>query len=417
MSKTETPQEASLETPVSITNKSINLKEQLQNDTTNIKMTDSNEDLQLFHYINCDNTSPDLIKNARGLIFDKDSLVVKSFPYTPEYLHTDDDIDNIVDDISNYDIFNSIEGALIRLFCHNDKWYVSTHRKLNAFKTKWSRKESFGNLFILALLEEMNNNESFKLAMKCETTNQNDILENFKNLLDKNKQYMFLLKNTDDNCIVCYNNEHKVYHVGSIVDSKIIFDDNLYDIQYPTRLNFENTDELREYVDKINFEKYPGVIMFRKGDENINHLKIVHNKYKYLYDLRGNESSIKFRYLNIRMDENKVFDFMKLYNFKSDIFDLYENILYDKAKSIYESYVKRYIKKLYVTLPRDEYEIMKKAHEWYSSDRDNNRISIEKIIDIINQQSPVILNRLIKQTLIEDKTAKEEKENVRLLKK
>jgi len=416
MSQTETAQDtSSLETTfVSLNINSKKLKKELQNDNVNIKLTDSDETLELYHYIKCDNSSPDFVKNARGLIFHGDDLIVKSFPYTPEYINTDENLDDNIGNIDNYDVFKSIEGTLIRMFYHNNKWYLSTHRKLNAFKTKWSNRESFGNLFILALVEEINKNQKFKDVMTS-NTNTEEVFNNFQNLLDVNKQYLFLLKNTSDNCIVCYNTEHKVYLVGTIVDGRLTYDTDLYDIESPERLKFDNIDDMKNYVNNIDFEQYPGVILFNKECNNIDHLKVLHSKYKYLYDLRGNESSIKFRYLNIRMDEHKIFDFLKLYHFKSDIFDLYENIIYSKAKEIYDSYVKRYIKKLYVTLPRDEYEIMKKAHEWYSSDRDNNKISIDKIIEILNEQSPIILNRLIKQKLITEKTNNDEKENVKLL--
>ncbi len=31
----------------------------------------------------------------------------------------------------------TIEGTLIRIFYFNDKWIITTHRKLDAFKSKW----------------------------------------------------------------------------------------------------------------------------------------------------------------------------------------------------------------------------------------------------------------------------------------
>ena len=389
------------------------LKKQLEEDITNIKLTDSDETLELFHYIKCDNSSSDLIKNSRGLIFDGDKLIVRTFPFTRELSPTDDrkEIEDSIPNLSQFDIFESIEGTLIRMFYHNNKWYTATHRKLNAFKTKWSKKESFGTLFVQALIQEVKTNETLKDKI---STKLDDIFSSFQSILDIDKQYLFVIKNTDDNCIVCSNDEHKLYHVGTIIDNKLTFDINLYDIEYPKKLNFSTIDEMINYVNTINYNVIPGIILFSKDDKHT-HYKIINDEYKYLYQLRGNESSIKFRYLNIRMDEEKRELFTQLYKYKKDIFDNYENILYDKAKEIYTSYVNRYIKKQYVTLPKEEYDIMRKAHEWYQTDRDNNKISIDKVISILNSQTPVKLNRIIKQVIISKKNLESNKEHVKLI--
>ena len=45
----------------------------------------------------------------------------------------------------NFSFFNSYEGTLIRMFNFDDKWYVTTHRKLDAFRSKWAGKTSYGN--------------------------------------------------------------------------------------------------------------------------------------------------------------------------------------------------------------------------------------------------------------------------------
>ena len=44
------------------------------------------------------------------------------------------------------------EGSLLRAFCVNDTWYITTHRKLDAFRSKWASRQSFGAQFVESLV-------------------------------------------------------------------------------------------------------------------------------------------------------------------------------------------------------------------------------------------------------------------------
>ena len=57
-----------------------------------IKRTDEDGDLSLYCYIDSNKDSPDYVKHCRGLVYDKDKLVVKTYAYSEEYVAgTDDD--------------------------------------------------------------------------------------------------------------------------------------------------------------------------------------------------------------------------------------------------------------------------------------------------------------------------------------
>ena len=87
-----------------------------------------------------------------------------------------------------------------------------------------------------------------------------------------------------------------------------------------------------------------------------------------------------------------------LYPKYGDSFDEYEDLLYDAAKKINFYYIRRFIKKKYITVPKDEYNIMKLCHEWHKENRVENRISLRKVIEILNaQQSSSSLNRIIRR--------------------
>ena len=117
-----------------------------------------------------------------------------------------------------------------------------------------------------------------------------------------------------------------------------------------------------------------------------------------LFKARDNEPSIKFRYLKVRNDENTVNMLKALYPEMIKVFDQYENTIYDIAKSIHSAYVARFIKKSrYVRQPKEEYTVIKECHAWHEQDRTENRITLDKVLDIMKSQSATNLNRMIRR--------------------
>ena len=159
-----------------------------------VRLVDSDNGLDLFCYIKCDSTDSDVLKKCRGVVFNGDKVVMNGFPYTYEYTEEDDKIiyDNIEPIFDKCSFYDSHEGSLIRMFHFGGKWYISTNRKLDANKSKWSSTESFGHYFKVALEFEVQNNEKLRLSLpKDETV---DIIERFQSTLDINNQYMFFLQ-------------------------------------------------------------------------------------------------------------------------------------------------------------------------------------------------------------------------------
>ncbi|HIB77428.1 MAG TPA: hypothetical protein EYO58_07395 [Flavobacteriales bacterium] len=223
----------------------------------------------------------------------------------------------------------------------------------------------------------------------------------FFSTLDTSKCYCFLVRNTSDNRIVCKHPERPtLYHSGtfSTVDSDYFSLEE--DIGIPTAKThtFETWEQLTFFVDnEVKEDTLQGLIVF----DGKNHAKIFSKSYKYYFSVRGNEPSIKYRYLQVRMDKTKTDDLYTLYPRVADTFEEYENILYNVAKNIYNSYVLRFIKKQYVTLPKEEYQIMRDCHSWHLEDREKNRMSLRKVISTMNEQQPTNLNKMIRHVIQE----------------
>ncbi len=369
-----------------------------------IRLTDSDEsnNLELFCYVKCGLNDTSFLKRCRGVLFHGNELVMNAFPYTSEF--TSEQVDRIKKhDFSSCHFFDSYEGTLIRVFCFNSKWYTSTHRKLNAFRSKWASRESFGSAFIKALEAEEKRNEAFRLTLNKGDSSVS-ILNRFYTTLNPNKQYMFLVRNTAENRIVCSPPEQPtLYHVGTFVDRVLTLVNDI-NIPTPKKHNFSNEQELVDYVNNIDIKNLQGVIAF---GENNTQFKVLHPDYHEFFRARGNEPSIKYRYLQVRMNQHLVHILTDLYPEYFEMFKDYENIIYEISRNIYNSYVSRFIKKQYVTLQQEEYHIMRDCHSWHLQNRDENRISLDRVIDEVNKQNPTNLNHMIRHFNTEQKRKQE----------
>lgn len=365
------------------------------NETIRLVDTDEATGLDLFCYSNCKDNDSDLVKQCRGVVFHGDQIVMKSFPYTPEYNHTQDFSDLFKEDFEKWSFYDAYEGTVLRMFFFAGKWFLSTHRKLNAFRSKWSCKDSFGTLFKQSLDAECQDDPTFASRLG----NGENILEKFQSTLDTTKQYMFLLCNNNENRIVCIAPPmSKSYHIGTFLQDGTLDMDWKCLLPQPRRLTFSSPDEIGVYIGReVNPEFFPGLICLGPNNQQV---KIVHKDYQDMFRVRGNEPSIKFRYLQVRMDKRMVSLLYSLYPDMVETFEDYENCLYCVAKYIYESYVKRFIRKpknQFVTVPKEEFQVIKACHNFYLTDPSNNRITLEKVITVLNKQPPTNLNRMIRR--------------------
>ena len=366
-----------------------------------IRLVDSDEStgIDLFCYVHCDTTDSDIRKKCRGVVFKNDELVMKGFPYTIEYTEKDNKEDinnNVVSIFDKCTFYDSFEGSLIRMFYFGDKWYLSTNRKLDAFRSKWASKESFGSYFTKALLNAFESNKDLRDATNFSV--DDDPIEKFKTILDTNKQYMFLLLNSKENRIVCKAPENPtIFHVGTFVNFDLRMDENIY-LPYPEKLEFSNISQLYDYVNNVDISKLQGVIVF--APDNIQY-KIFNQDYADLYKVRGNEPSIKYRYLQVRMNKKYNDILHQLYPEYAHTFEDYENHIYTIANDILNAYKERFIKKNYVTVPVEEFQVIRECHKWHLLDRIHNKISISKVIDVLNLQPPTNINRMIRKKVAE----------------
>jgi hypothetical protein len=369
-------------------------KDELKN-YENINVTDSNESekLEIYSYIKCDDTQPEIIKSTRGLIYHNDELVVKTFDYTPEYTLEEKEKfeNNLQENFSNCRFFQAKEGTMVRLFYFNNKWHLSTQKRLNAFQSRWGSELSFGQLFIQGLINEYNNNA--KLREKISYNDQDELYDNFLNLLDKTRVYVFFIQNSDENRIVIKNGKNYIlYHIGTFFNNckDFTLDNDIY-ITHPNEIQFDNIQSIYEYISFNENNNNFGVMVFLPNNKQF---KIIDSKYKNMLNLRGNDPSVLRRYLFIRNTSEKV-DFINLYIDYVDDFKYLEKNLLLLSKYIHKKYVDRFIKKQYAAVSPAEYQIVKECHGWHIQDRKNNIVTLEKVQEFIYKHDPQNLYKIL----------------------
>jgi hypothetical protein len=280
------------------------------------------------------------------------------------------------------------------MFYYGDRWFITTHRKLDAFRSRWASGESYGISFVNALRHQAVFNTKLNSALLANGGCIDDyILQKFETLLNKSYHYTFLVCNSSRNRIVCNSSDlPTMFHVGTFIDGKLDIDHDV-GVLKPNRHTFNTIDEMIGYVKQINYFENPGVIVFTPERQ----FKITNASYLDLFELRGNQPSVKFRYLQIRMDLSRNTTFRGLYSEFVPMFDQYENDLYEISKSIHKAYMSRFINKQFVVVPAADYQVVKAAHGWFIEDRMNRKVTQKVIYDILNQQTPVFLNHMIKK--------------------
>jgi len=364
--------------------------------------------LQLLHYKDCTNDSEQYLKECRGVIKSEDMIISKSFGYIDELtVDNGDDYSEILKRVHSFHqtkIYPMYEGTVLRMFYWKHKWYISTHKKLNAFDSKWgnSNCKTFGEMFIESICY---------LTAKCNHSNNvvsyvNDVLSNsseiwtvFDNFcfqLDTKKTYVFLLLHDSDTSIVCtrYAELPFCFHIGEFDNTThLLVEGNTSGIPSLPTLSYNNVYDLIEGVRKLDHTVHPGLILYFP---NQTQLKLYNKNYKNALELRGNQPDLLYRYFEIRKNRELSEKFIELYKDDEDYFMTSELALLEVSKLIFQAYMNRYIHKRYVFLPKCEHIVMQMCHKWHNENRDLNKISVNKVLSILEELPTKMIYSIVK---------------------
>jgi hypothetical protein len=375
--------------------------------------------------------------NTKGYVFHGDKLFFQGFPYSTELDLKSFDESQI--NLKNCRIFESHEGTLIRVFNINNIWYTSTNRKLDALKSKWAAKHTtFGQRFAAAIRDiadedelvdnEFNENNKNKInnhnsKIKEETKKYEDFINEqnckdsaflikiYEKNLDPLKKYMFILKPSEEEKIVCRAEPSPtIYHVGTFdKDNVLSFDEEVIlngtKVETPKEKFFKDWHELKNSIDNININYHQGYILIQ--EENDKHYKIINDHYRYLFSVRGNVPSLKFRYLQLRkyssgsikntqVNEEMYESFLNLYNYHNEAMAI-EKEIYELSKDLHQKYLLIYVEKKRISdISETENNILQNIiHKSYLDTR--SKTTVSKINDLLTLDKPSTINKLLQE--------------------
>lgn len=277
-------------------------------------------DLFLIHPTDISNQRNELVRECNGIILDKNTFDVVS--YGTKGLQKLDSKDELLKPENIVSITETEDGTMLKVFYYNEEWVVSTNRRIDAKRVKWSSSKTFYEL----LLDHF----------KC-TSEELETL--FSESLDKSRTYSFILLSSE--------NQHVIYYEKS----RLIF------VESRHNLTFEQFSEIPSFSDEQ--KDVP------RGDflEKLNSLTrqscrgaIVNGIYKVDYPwfemadkLRKNLPTLKLSYIACNTDERRLFRIF----FGNELYYNYlDNLINQIALFIYNAYRESYVRKLY-RIPTD----------------------------------------------------------------
>ena len=386
---------------------------------SNVRVTDqfcdSNGTYYVYHFINCDEKSDPEHIQTRGVIrFSADHnpnngvVVCKTFDFTPEFFSSQKDdiivhINNLVgvrcDTLNFYD---AEESTLIRLWHHNNKWRISTHKRFNAYESYWSSSTSHGELFEQAIIYQAKNGS---LKDEFKTENDNEILDVYYNLLDTNKIYTFSVRTNENNRIVCVPEDHPTIYFAGEFDSKTfnLLTTNTSFISRPASHSFQQMIEVFEYLSNLDQFKKQGLMVYHFNSNNNTSavIKLTSEKYRQYADVRNNVMSLTTRYYQIRKNADVLTKFLVLYPYMNNLIDMIENVLTIIINNILSKYMARFVRRNadgtrdFVTLPPEQWYVAKQLHELYLQDNQRYRISQQLVRNFIDNMEPQYVENLV----------------------
>lgn len=354
-----------------------------------IRVLDVDDNLHLLHYLNTVISPENPVLNeelmkeighVRGTVIDLDSgeIVCQSFPFTPEVVV--DDAARLHELLPTYEkvnFFNACEGTIVRVFFHGGEWRMSTHRKLDASMSSWAGP-TFGTMF--------NSTRRFEFTS-----------------LNKNWCYVMLLSHPSNRLV--YRVEQQQLVMVTIYDrvAKKFLGSEQWG-QLPTGVlppvrteGVSDHKSLTEVVNKMVTFDAAGVIAI-PDMENPRPVKILNATYFTLRHTRGNEPSMRNRYLQLRgTPEMHVLLRWYIEPEYQHAFVEAENEVEQLVRRLHSMYIHRYIKKNFDTLPKEEFVVLQRCHTWHNADRVKNIVTQHKMREIVNTTPNPYMLKMLKR--------------------
>lgn len=219
------------------------------------------------------------------------------------------------------------EGTKMTVFYHNDRWFISTNRMIDAGRAFWSGTKSF--------------KEEFLDACRMQSSHIYDQLINnsLSGPMKKEFSYVFILSSPSICALSSHDNPY-ILHAGTTDTTTLNQIDDEIGICRPSPINYRNFHEMVAALSTFEYWM-PGFIVASPSRR----YKLLTKTYDYVRNLTGNTPDIRKAYLELRHDHRKRADFLKYYPGYMKMTADVERMLWDIAKKMHTLYITYFVRK------------------------------------------------------------------------
>ena len=266
----------------------------------------------------CDMNDPD-VKKCRGIILEKNTNKLVCVP--PPKSEKIEMFNDIKIESTVYEEF--IEGTMINIFKFDGKVYMATRSCIDALCNFYSNK-TFNSLFSevieLSKFDKMEDNMNLSFVLQHP---ENTIVTQY----EKPAITLVYGITIDDGHVINY----------SLQDLKQLLIDKDADLEFMIPKQYEVNTHLEVYdiINSMNHNE-PGVIL-KNLDSNYLRSKIWNQHYSYVRKLKGNSTSKKYMFLELRQT-NVINEYLKYFPDDAELFETYRLELYDTTNKLFNFY-------------------------------------------------------------------------------
>jgi|SaaInlStandDraft_1057018.scaffolds.fasta_scaffold04044_11 hypothetical protein len=260
--------------------------------------------------INLTKEQHDVVSQYRGVIVEKNTNKPLCYTFNKMSRHLPEEWD-----LKDCVVTKSYDGSQIKLFYYNNKWVVSTTRKIDANNSFFFSDKSF-------------------LEMFNDSTNKPDYSK-----LNKDYCYSFVLAHPDNRVVARHNTACLTHVLTRNMKTYKLVDVDI-GVTKPDKVTFKSKTDMWKSVKNLPYFVEGYVV--QNGSSFV---KVVNTKYQSVKDLRGNSNSLLLHYFTLKK-KNKIKEFLTYYPETNETFRFFEKSFNNLCLLAYNEYVLLRIRKV-----------------------------------------------------------------------
>lgn len=253
--------------------------------------------------------------------------------------HTEEEIHQL---IASHEFFKTetitieeaIDGTLVRIFYQDGMWKKATKNSMDAYNAYWNNSKSFGEMF-----------DECAICLDYST-------------LNRKYCYSFVIQHSENRIIVPYQQNTLIHLLTRDMETMEEINVDI-GICKPRVFHFNTIHDIFNSLVNTAWS-FQGYVLINAEKDR---LKIENPNYTYVKELKGNNTNIRMRILQLLHNRQK-YEFLKYF---PEHQELVQSVILDVqhlATKIHRTYIQRYVKKNKEYPQPEEYTTFLKKLDW-----------------------------------------------------